>query len=317
MISYIVRRLVQVVPLAFASTVLVFVMIHLMPGDPAYIPAGDNATQGGPECSAAPARTRPQSASSVRVVGQSTPAWESGHLDAQSPANCKASSRSRSGDARVDGRRDVPAILLALPIGMLGATHSHGKLDVVISSLQSVWLAIPSFWAGILGIVLFAILLHWLPPGGRVSDANDLGGSIKSLLLPACCLALYIAAGLSRIVRANMLEVYADDYVRTARAKGLAERRVAYGHAMRNALIPVVTVLGLQFAGLLGGTVVIESVFSWPGVGTLMLDAITSRDYAVVQAGLLFMVLLFIAINLIVDLSYVFIDPRLRLGGGG
>jgi peptide/nickel transport system permease protein len=207
------------------------------------------------------------------------------------------------------------AVLLSIPIGMLGAVHSRGRLDVLLSSFQSVWLAIPSFWAGILGIVLFAIVLHWLPPGGRVADGRDLSGSLKSLVLPASCLALYITAGLSRIVKTNVLEVYADDYVRTARAKGLANRRVAYGHVMRNALVPVVTVLGLQFAGLLGGTVVIESVFSCPGVGTLMLDAINSRDFAVVQAGLLFMVLLFILVNLLIDLSYVFIDPRIRLGG--
>ena len=314
--SYILRRLLQMIPLAFVSSMLVFVMIHLMPGDPAYILAGDNATKADLDA------VRHQLG-----LDQSLPVQYVLWINQVLHGNLGTSMLSHQPIAKLLADRApatleltmaamILAVALAVPVGMLGATHSHGKLDVLISSLQSVWLAIPSFWAGILGIVIFAILLHWLPPGGRVADSRDISGSIKSLLLPAACLALYIAAGLSRIVKANVLEVYSDDYVRTARAKGLASRRVAYDHVLRNALIPVVTVLGLQFAGLLGGTVVIESVFSWPGVGTLMLDAITSRDYAVVQAGLLFMVLLFIVVNLLVDVSYALIDPRIRLGEG-
>jgi peptide/nickel transport system permease protein len=292
------------------------VMIHLMPGDPAYILAGDNATEADLDA------VRHQLG-----LDQSLPVQYILWINQVLHGNLGTSMLSHQPIAKLLADRApatleltvvamILAVAVAVPVGMLGATHSRGKLDVLISTLQSVWLAIPSFWAGILGIVVFAIVLRWLPPGGRVADSRDISDSIKSLLLPAACLALYIGAGLSRIVKANVLEVYSDDYVRTARAKGLGSRRVAYEHVLRNALIPVVTVLGLQFAGLLGGTVVIESVFSWPGVGTLMLDAITSRDYAVVQAGLLFMVLLFIAVNLLVDVSYALIDPRIRLGGG-
>jgi ABC-type dipeptide/oligopeptide/nickel transport system permease component len=158
-------------------------------------------------------------------------------------------------------------------------------------------------------------VLHWLPPGGRVADGHNIGNSIKSIILPASVLALGLAAGQSRFLKFNLLEVFFDDYVRTARAKGLAPRVVVYAHALRNALLPLVTILGIQFASLLGGTVIIESVFSWPGIGGLMLDGISNRDYAVVQAGLLFLVVLFIIINLLVDLTYGFIDPRIRLGG--
>jgi peptide/nickel transport system permease protein len=132
--------------------------------------------------------------------------------------------------------------------------------------------------------------------------------------LPATTLALYLAASLSRFVKFNLLEVFFDDYVRTARAKGLAEGKVIYGHALRNAMLPVITILGVQFASLLGGTIIIESVFSWPGIGGLMLDGISNRDYAVVQGGLLLLVLLFILVNLLVDLTYALIDPRIRLG---
>jgi peptide/nickel transport system permease protein len=132
--------------------------------------------------------------------------------------------------------------------------------------------------------------------------------------LPATTLALYIAATLSRFLKFNLLEVFFDDFVRTARAKGLNEQQVVYKHALRNAMLPVITILGVQFASLLGGTIIIESVFSWPGVGGMMLDGIANRDYAVVQGGLLLLVLLFIVINLLVDLTYAFIDPRIRLG---
>jgi peptide/nickel transport system permease protein len=156
--------------------------------------------------------------------------------------------------------------------------------------------------------------LRWLPPGGRVADGNDLGGSIKSLILPATTLSLYLAAGLSRFIKFNLLEVFFDDFVRTARAKGLSNTAVMYRHALRNAMLPVITILGVQFASLLGGTVVIEAVFSWPGVGGLMLDGISNRDYAVVQGGLLLLVLLFIIINLLVDLTYALVDPRIRIG---
>ena len=142
--------------------------------------------------------------------------------------------------------------------------------------------------------------------------------AVRSLVtkksMPATTLALYLAAGLSRFIKFNLLEVLFDDFVRTARAKGLNDTAVVYRHALRNAMLPVITILGVQFASLLGGTVIIESVFSWPGVGGLMLDGISNRDYAVVQGGLLLLVLLFVIINLLVDLTYALIDPRIRLG---
>jgi len=205
------------------------------------------------------------------------------------------------------------SMVIAFPLGVLSATHVRGRLEWFISTIQSLWLAIPNFWAGILAIILFSLVLRWLPPGGRVADGNNIGDSIKSLIMPATVLALYLAAGLSRFIKFNLLEVFFDDYVRTARAKGLSNTVVVYRHALRNALLPVITILGVQFASLLGGAIIIESVFSWPGVGGLMIDGISNRDYAVVQGGLLLLVMLFIVINLLVDLTYAVLDPRIRL----
>jgi peptide/nickel transport system permease protein len=164
--------------------------------------------------------------------------------------------------------------------------------------------------------LLFSLVLGWLPPGGRGDLMRDPLLEMKFLLLPAVTLALPGAAALSRLVKASLLEVLGDDYVRTARAKGVAPQGVIWRHALRNALVPVATVLGLQFGRLLGGAVITESVFSWPGVGRLIRDSIGNRDYAVVQACLLLLVMLFVVINLMTDVAYGVLDPRIRMGAG-
>jgi peptide/nickel transport system permease protein len=311
---YILRRLLQAIPVIFFSTFLVFLVIHLIPGDAAAVLAGPNAT-----AEALTAIRKDMGLDQPLLVqyfvwvghllqgdlGRSTLSGQPivKLLQARAPATIELTLAAM-----------VMSMLIAVPLGILSATHVRGRLEWLISTVQSLWLAIPNFWAGILAIIIFSLILRWLPPGGRVADGSDLGGSIKSLILPATTLSLYLAAGLSRFIKFNLLEVFFDDFVRTARAKGLSNPAVVYRHALRNAMLPVITILGVQFASLLGGTVIIESVFSWPGVGGLMLDGISNRDYAVVQGGLLLLVLLFIVINLLVDLTYALLDPRIRIG---
>jgi peptide/nickel transport system permease protein len=311
---YVLRRLLQAIPVVFFSTFLVFMVIHLIPGDAAAVLAGPNAT--------------PEALAAIRIdLGLDQPllvqyaVWV-GHLLQGDLGRSTLSGQPilRLLEARAPATIQLTvaamaiAIVIAIPLGILSATHVRGRAEWLISTIQSLWLAIPNFWAGILAIMVFSLVLRWLPPGGRVADGNNIGESIKSLILPAATLALYLAASLSRFIKFNLLEVFFDDYVRTARAKGLSERAVVYRHALRNAMLPVITILGVQFATLLGGTVIIESVFSWPGVGGLMLDGIANRDYAVVQGGLLLLVLMFSIMNLLVDLTYALIDPRIRLG---
>ncbi len=311
---YVLRRLLQSIPVIFFSTFLVFLVIHVIPGDAATVLAGPNATA--------------ESLAAVRAdMGLDQPllvqyfVWV-GHLLQGDLGRSTLSGQPivKLLQARAPATIELTlaamliSMLIAVPLGILSATNVRGRLEWLISTIQSLWLAIPNFWAGILAIIFFSLILRWLPPGGRVADGNDLGGSIKSLILPATTLSLYLAAGLSRFIKFNLLEVFFDDFVRTARAKGLSNTAVMYRHALRNAMLPVITILGVQFASLLGGTVIIESVFSWPGVGGLMLDGISNRDYAVVQGGLLLLVLLFIIINLLVDLTYALVDPRIRIG---
>jgi peptide/nickel transport system permease protein len=311
---YILRRLLQSIPVIFFSTFVVFLVIHLIPGDAAAVLAGPNAT--------------PEALAAIRKdMGLDQPlliqyALWVGHLLQGDLGKSTLSGQpiSKLLQARAPATLELTvtamllSMLIAVPLGILSATHVRGRLEWLISTVQSLWLAIPNFWAAILAIIFFSLILRWLPPGGRVADGNDIGGSIKSLILPATTLSLYLAAGLSRFIKFNLLEVFFDDFVRTARAKGLDDTAVTYRHALRNALLPVITILGVQFASLLGGTVIIEAVFSWPGVGGMMLDGISNRDYGVVQGGLLLLVLIFIVINLLVDLTYALVDPRIRVG---
>jgi len=169
---------------------------------------------------------------------------------------------------------------------------------------------------GILLILLFTLALGWLPPGGRVDPMQNPVLGVRSLTLPALTLSFHMSAVFARFIATALLDVLHEDYVRTARAKGLAEKAVVISHAMRAALIPVVTVIGLQFGRLLGGTVVVESIFAWPGLGRLMIDAVGQRDYPLVQAVLLIMVMIFVLINMLMDLMYGLIDPRIRLSRG-
>lgn len=196
-------------------------------------------------------------------------------------------------------------LILAVPVGILSATRRNSIFDNVGSLLALIGQAMPVFWLGMILIVAFSVQRHWLPAFGR--------GGMEHLILPAIALGMHGAAMTSRLLRSAMLEILSSDYLRTARAKGVSEYRVVMKHAFKNALLPVVTVVGLQFAHLLSGSVVTETVFAWPGVGRLIVQAINNRDYPLVQAGVLVVALLFVLANLAVDIAYAYIDPRVRV----
>lgn len=313
MVDYALRRLLLALPVVLASTLVIFGLLHLLPGDPAVALSGAFAT--------------PQQIDGIRhSMGLDEP------LPVQYALWLSRAVRGDLGNSALSGQpveyllaSRLPAtielasagLLLALCFGVpsgIWAAVGQGRLpDWVISVGNTLAFALPNFWIGILLIVAFSVILGWLPPGGRVADTDHLDLTIKSLLLPAFTLSLPLAAGLSRFVKASMLEVLHDDYIRTARAKGLTSTMVVIRHAVRNAMLPTLTVLGLQVGSLLGGTVIIESIYAWPGLGSLLLDAINNRDYAVVQAGLLYLVMLYILLNLVTDLLYGVLDPRIRL----
>ena len=199
----------------------------------------------------------------------------------------------------------VIGIVIAVPLGVLSALYRNSLLDVSVSALASLGTAMPNFWLGLMLIIVFSVQLRWFPVFGAES--------VRSIVLPATCLGTGMAARLSRLTRSAMLDALRQDYMRTARSKGLSPTRVNVVHALRNALIPVITALGLQLGWLLGGSVIVESVFAWPGLGRLVIEAIHVRDITVVQAAVFWFSLTFIMINLLVDLLYSVVDPRIKI----
>jgi peptide/nickel transport system permease protein len=207
----------------------------------------------------------------------------------------------------------VFAIIISLPLGIYAARHQNRPADVSVMFFTQLGLATPEFWLGILLILFLSVQLGWFAAGGFPGWAADGWGSLKALLLPAFALGVIRASILTRLTRSSMLEVLREDYVRTARAKGLRERAVVYTHALRNALIPVLTIMGLQLGQLLAGAIIIENVYYLPGLGRLVFNAIGQRDLPVVRDVVLFMAAAVVVVNFIVDLAYAYIDPRIQL----
>lgn len=203
----------------------------------------------------------------------------------------------------------VVAMLIAFPIGVLSAVYRGTFVDFFGRIFSLIGISFPNFWLGIMLVLIFSVSLQWLPASGF--------NGFSSLILPSVTLGLILSGILARLIRSSMLEVLNQQYISTARSKGIREWKVIILHALRNALLPTVTFLGLQLGGLLGGAVIVEQIFAWPGIGRLIVDAINQRDYPVIQGGVLFLALIMVLVNLLVDISYSFIDPRIKAGKGG
>ena len=316
MATYLVRRLIAAVPVVFAVVLLVFLSLHVAPGDPVDFILGPDTPFG---------MDRDAYAAEIRArLGLDRPLHEQflSYVGGLLQGDFGRSIRTdREIFAELVPRYvatlelAVFALLLTIaigvPLGILAALRPNGWLDSFVTTVGLMGVSVPSFWLGLLLMLFFSLQLGWLPPSGRPSSVFSPDGW-RFVILPGLTLALGAAALMMRLTRSQMLEVLHEDYVRTARAKGLRGRRVVLGHALRNALIPVVTVMGLQFGGLLAGTVVVETVFSFPGVGRYLIQAVNGRDFPAVQSGVLFVSLTFVAVNFIVDVLYSIIDPRIR-----
>ena len=300
-----------VVTLGFVS-VLVFIAIRVLPGDPVLVMAGPEAN---PEVVArlreAMGLDRPLVIQYVEWVGGVLRGELGISIQYDVPVSGLILSRLPV-TLPLTAMAAVLTVLLALPLGLYAATHARRPGDYLTMIVAQVGLAIPSFWAGLLLILLFSVHLGWLRSGGFEGWTQGFWPAVRSLLLPAVALGLFQTAVLIRATRSSLLEVLGDEYVRTARAKGVPEGVVIVKHALRNALIPIVTVAGLQLGQLLAGSIILETVFALPGLGRLALGAITARDLPVVQGVTLFVASCIVAINFAVDLSYALLDPRIR-----
>jgi peptide/nickel transport system permease protein len=314
MLAYILRRLILLVPVLLIVGVVVFTLMHLTPGDPASVMLGREATMEQKEA----LRER---------LGLNEP------IPVQFIDWFRRALRLDFGESLFIGKPVTEALLeraeptgllafysltlsivIAIPAGVIAAVRANSILDRFLMVLSISGVAIPGFFFGILLILFFAVVLGWLPSGGYVDFGDDPIQHFKYMLLPTLALGFSAAGLLARLVRSTMLDVLNEEYVRTAYAKGLPERHVILAHALRNAMIPVLTVIGISFAGMLGGAVVIETVFNIPGMGRLLVQSVTRRDVPVVQGAVMTVAAIQVLVMLVVDLLYVYVDPRIRYG---
>jgi peptide/nickel transport system permease protein len=306
MTQYIIRRFLQMIPITLGILTLIFSLIHLIPGDPAAQIAGEGA--------------RPEDVAAVRkTLGLDQPLWTQyvHYLTRLAHGDLGTSFRTNESVAAAIRERYpatiqlafgamLVALLVAFPLGMVSAIYRNSWIDNVARFFALVGVSMPSFWFGPLLIIAFAINHHWFPVSGREDG-------LKSLVLPSLTMGLALAAILTRMIRVSVAEELSQLYVTTAVAKGVSRVRAIFRHALKNAMIPVITVLALQFGSLLTGAIITEQIFSWPGLGRLLIQSINTRDYPQVQASILVIALTYILVNFASDLLYGAVDPRIKL----
>ena len=322
--KYIIKRLLQVIPVALGVIVAIFLLLHSMPGDFASALLGPEASAEDVE------RIREMYGLNdsifVQLISYMKQLFS---LDFGNSVIYKTpvldmikSAFPATLELAIMGM--LWAIIIAVPLGIISAVKQNSWFDNFSMFLAQLGISMPVFWMGLLMILLFSVKLNWLPSFGRgmpmleaialgfkSGNFSQLGNSLKKILMPSFALGVMSAAMISRMIRSTMLDVLDMDYIRTARAKGTREFKVVMKHAFRNALPPVVTIVALQFGALLGGSIVTETVFSWPGIGQVVVTAILNRDYPVVQAAIFIIAIMFVFINLIVDLLYAVINPKI------
>ena len=313
MFYYIIKRLIAMLPVLVLVSLIVFTITHLTPGDPALIMLGEEAT--------------PQALTALRhELGLDQPlpvqyfVWLShvlrGDLGRSIRTNqpvIEAIMQRLPVTLELTILALIISMTVAIPAGIISATRRNSASDLISTTLALLGISMPSFFLAILLIFVFSLKVRWLPPMGYTPFQKGVWENLRGMVLPAITLGTAAMAIVARLTRSTLLEALQQDYVRTARAKGLREQAVIYGHALKNAMIPITTILGLQIGFLLGGAVITETIFALPGVGRLVVASIFERDFPLVQGVVLFLALMHLVVNLIVDLLYAYLDPRIRM----
>ncbi|PGM58757.1 nickel ABC transporter permease [Bacillus sp. AFS053548] len=309
MTQYILNRIISAIIVIFGISILSFFLIHLIPGDPVKIMLGINAS---PEQVAKLTHhlglDKPLLVQYLQYINNVFHGDFGTSLKTGRPVLTEILDRFPE-TIKLAATGMVFAVIIGIALGILAAKYKDTIIDTFCTGLATLGVSIPSFWLGILLILVFSVKLSWFP----IAD----GTGLRSLILPAITLGVVMSTMISRLTRNGMVEVLSNDFIRTARSKGLEERHILFRHAFRNVLIPIITVIGLQIAALLGGTVIIEQVFNWPGLGTLSIGAIMSRDFPMIQGTVLFMGAVYVSVNILVDIVYSLIDPRVKLNEKG
>lgn len=313
MIQFVGRRLIATVPLLFFVSLVVFSFVHVLPGDPAVLFLGEEAdAETAARFRARLGFDRPLVTQYVEWLSRAVRGDLGRSLRTNQPVT-EAILQRLPVTLELLGAALLVSLTIAIPMGIVSAVKRNSGVDLLSTLFALAGFSMPNFWLGLMLIYVFALVLRWLPPSGFVPLVSAPGDNLRSLILPAITLGTALAALVTRQLRSGMLEVLRQDYVRTAQAKGLSQRIVVGKHALKNALIAVVTVIGLQVGALLGNTIITESLFALPGVGRLLIDAVFSRDFFIVQGGILFLALGYVVSNLAVDVLYSYLDPRIRL----
>ncbi len=304
MTTYIIKRIMLAVPVLIGVIVLVFFMVRLTPGDPAVVLAGEHATAEQVEAMRAQYNLDKPLHIQLGIFFQDLARGDLGRSTrSRAPVSVELMARLPNTIILMVSAMII-ATLVGTITGVISAVKQYTVFDALAMLLALIGISIPVFWLGLMMMIIFSVNLGWFPAAGS--------GTWSHLVLPSIALATVPTAIISRMTRSSVLEVLRQDYIRTARSKGLHERTVIISHALKNAIIPVITVVGLQAGTLMGGAVLTESVFNWPGLGRLMINSILARDYPVVQGAVLLMAVSFLLINLLVDILYVVFDPRIR-----
>jgi peptide/nickel transport system permease protein len=309
---YILRRLLAIIPVLLGISIVVFLLVHLVPGDVVAVMLGPSAT---PEAKEALRKLfgldKPLVVQYLTWLGNVLQGDVGTSLRTGQPVMTSIINRFGV-TLELTGLAMLIALVIGIPAGLIGAIKQYSKTDYVVTTFALAGLSIPSFLLATLMILVFAIEWRILPPSGFVPFREDPVQNLKLMIMPSLALGLGAASYVTRITRSSVLETMRQDYIRTAYAKGLANSAVVIRHGLKNALIPIVTIIGIQLGYLLGGAVIIEAIFGVPGVGRLALDGINMRDYPVVQGTVLFITAVFVFINLAVDVLYAYLDPRIH-----
>jgi ABC-type dipeptide/oligopeptide/nickel transport system permease component len=304
MVNYIIYRLLQIIPVLLLLSIVVFGLLHIAGGDPARLIAGETASREDIEAIRAKfGLDKPIHIQYGIWLGHVLSGDLGNSIVTRRPVTAEIADRIWP-TVELATTAMFLATLVGIAVGIVSAVRQYSLLDHLSMVMALFGVSTPIFWLGLMLIYLFAVELRWLPSGGM--------GSLKALILPSITLGAASAAIVARMTRSSLLEVIRQDYIRTARAKGLPERTVLLRHSLKNAFIPIVTVIGLQYGYLLGGTVVTETVFSRPGIGRMLVNAITTRDFPVVQGTIMVLAVTFVIVNLVVDLIYIYLDPRIH-----
>jgi peptide/nickel transport system permease protein len=312
---YILRRLVIMIPVAFLASVMLFLLLKLTPGDPVLVMLGEKATAQNYEALRHElGLDQPYPIQYMRWVSHVMEGDFGKSIRNGAPVKNEILARLPA-TLQLGVAALILSMAIALPLGILSAVFRRTPLGFFATAFSQIGIAVPGFFVGLVFIYVFALSLRWFPPGSYTAFVDDPGQWLRRLILPALTLCLFGAATQTRFIRSGLLDTLHQDYIRTARAKGFGEAAVILRHALRNALIPSVTLLGLQIGAILEGAFIIESVFAWPGIGRLAVDSLGARDYPVVQAVVLLAVFVFLIANLLVDIAYAYLDPRISYVG--